>query len=164
MGNQSIDDTNNAIELYTNMVYSIAYTYLKNRADADDVYQEVFLALHRNSKEFNDENHRKAWLIKTTVNHSKKIALSSWRKKTVPLEQAQDSAVQFKLPEENLVYTALGELPDKYRMVIFLFYFQQQSTEEISEALKLNPNTVRTQLKRGREQLYEKLKGEYFHE
>lgn len=111
-----------------------------------------------------DEEHRKAWLLRTTINQSRRVTSSSWRQKTVPLSEREDVPVQFQEPEENEVWTALQSLAEDYRLPIYLFYFQELSTQEIAKVLAIRPGAVRMRLTRGREQLREKLKGAYFDE
>ena len=150
------------IDRYQEMVYGLALARTGNRAD--DVFQEVFLAYCQSGKTFRDEEHRKAWLLRTTVNQARRVTSSSWRKKTVPLSEREDAPVQFKEPEENRVWTALQELAEDYRLPIYLFYFQELSTQEVAKTLAIRPGAVRMRLTRGREQLREKLKGAYFDE
>ena len=152
------------IDRYQDTVYGLALARTGNRSDADDVFQEVFLAYHQCGKTFRDEEHRKAWLLRTTINQSRRVTSSSWRQKTVPLSEREDVPVQFQEPEENEVWTALQSLAEDYRLPIYLFYFQELSTQEIAKALAIRPGAVRMRLTRGREQLREKLKGAYFNE
>ena len=152
------------IDRYQDMVYGLALTRTGSRADADDVFQEVFIAYYQSGKNFRDEEHRKAWLLRTTINQSRRVTSSSWRQKTVPLSEREDAPVQFREPEENRVWEALQSLAEDYRLPIYLFYFQELSTQEIAKALAIRPGAVRMRLTRGREQLREKLKGEYFDE
>ena len=152
------------IDRYQDMVYGLALTRTGSRADADDVFQEVFLAYCQCGKVFRDEEHRKAWLLRTTINQSRRVTSSSWRQKTVPLSEREDAPVQFREPEENRVWEALQSLAEDYRLPIYLFYFQELSTQEIAKALAIRPGAVRMRLTRGREQLREKLKGAYFDE
>ena len=91
------------IDRYQNTVYGLALARTGNRADADDVFQEVFLAYCQCGKTFRDEEHRKAWLLRTTINQSRRVTSSSWRQKTVPLSEREDVPVQFQEPEENEV-------------------------------------------------------------
>ena len=152
------------IDHYQDMVYGLALTRTGSRADADDVFQEVFLAYCQCGKTFRDEEHRKAWLLRTTVNQCRRVTSSSWRRKTVPLSEREDAPVQFQEPEENQVWEALQSLNEDYRLPLYLFYFQGLSTREIAKALAVRPGTVRMRLVRGRDQLRETLKGEYFDE
>ena len=152
------------IDRYQDTVYGLALARTGSRADADDVFQEVFLAYYQCGKTFRDEEHRKAWLLRTTINQSRRVTSSSWRQKTVPLSEREDTPVQFQEPEENEVWTALQNLAEDYRLPIYLFYFQELSTQEIAKALAIRPGAVRMRLTRGREQLRETLKGAYFDE
>ncbi len=157
-------DPEDIIRLYASTVYGLALARTGSAADADDVFQEVFLVYHQSAPRFRDEEHRKAWLLRTTLNLSRRITTSTWRRKTVPLEERPDTAVPFRDPEENRIWAAVAALPEEYRLPIYLFYFQELSTQEIAKALRLRPGTVRMRLSRGRDRLRESLKGEYFDE
>ena len=157
-------DMDQLIHRYQNMVYGLALARTNSPADAEDVFQEVFLACFRSGKAFRDEEHRKAWLLRTTVNISRRFTASSWRRKTVPLSEQGAIPVLFREPEENLVWEAVQKLDDAYRLPIYLFYFQELSTAEIAKALSLRPGTVRMRLSRGRDMLREALKGDFFDE
>ena len=137
---------------------------IQSKADADDVFQEVFLAAYRKGITVKDNDEEKFWLIRTTLNQCKKITLSSWRRRTVPLEERKEEISFFRSREENDVFCAVTELPEKYRMVVYLYYFAEMSTDEIAEIMKVRSGTVRMQLTRAREMLKEKLKGGYFYE
>ena len=152
------------IDRYQNMVYGLALARTNSPADADDVFQEVFLACFQSGKVFRDEEHRKAWLLRTTVNISRRVTASTWRRKTVPLSEREDVPVLFRDPEENLVWEAVQALDEAYRLPIYLFYFQELSTAEIAKALSLRPGTVRMRLSRGRDMLREALKGDFVDE
>ena len=149
------------ISQYRSAVYGLALARTGSPADADDVFQEVFLAYCQSSKIFHDEEHRKAWLLRTTLNICRKLYRSSCRRKSVPLTEAETAPV-FQEPEENTIWEALCALEESYRLPLYLFYFQELSTEEIARALSLRPGTVRMRLSRGREQLRTMLKGDYF--
>lgn len=143
------------IETYFNMVYKIALSQTKDRTAADDVTQEVFLRYLKNKTEFENEEHRKAWLIRVTINCSKDVFSNAWAKKTVPLSEE----LVFESEETGEVYETVLELPEKYRSVIHLFYYEDMSVEEIAGALNRSPSAVKSQLFRGRELLRKKLKG-----
>ena len=146
------------VESFKNTVYGIAITHTGNTADAEDVFQEVFSICFDKNPRFANEEHCKAWLIRTALNCSRRVSLSSWRKKTVPLDAAENVGFSFALPEENLVFDALKKLPPKYRRVLYLFYFEELPSDEIARTLKLKPGTVRMQLLRGRELMRNSLK------
>lgn len=156
--NDCIDEI---INKYSSMIYRIALTHTRSSCDADDIFQEVFFRYFKSNATFNSEEHRKAWLINVTLKCCKKLWSCSWNKKTMPLDNELSVEMSF---EESNVYNALLELPTKYRTVIFLFYFEEMSIEEIHQTLGIKHSTIRTQLTRGRTMLREKLKGEYFYE
>ena len=145
------------IEKYTNMVYGIILTHLQNVSDAEDIFQEVFLTYYRKNIIFQGEEHKKAWLIKTTLLLCKKSYWKDKNKKTIPLEEIKEYSSPFLLKEENTVFEALCNLPEKYKIVFYLFYFVGMSTEEIAFALKIRSGTIRMRLSRGRKLLENKL-------
>lgn len=151
--NDLIDET---IEKYAGMVYRLAFSQTKNKSDADDVFQEVFLKYISTNRTFQSEEHEKAWLIRVTINCSKSLWLSAWRRHTVPLQEE----IAFDMPEDDELYHVLLQLPKKYRAVIHLFYYEDMSIAQISEILHEKESTVRTQLTRARAELRNLLKGD----
>lgn len=148
--------TETVINTYADMVFRLAFAQVRAKSDADDIFQEVFLRYIRKSPAFMSEEHRKAWLIRVTINCSKKFWSSAWQRRTVPLE---DRFV-FAMPEENELNEALRQLPPRYRSVIHLFYYEGYSVAEIGFALGRKQSTVRTQLTRARAILSDNLKGD----
>ncbi len=144
------------VNTYSDMVYKIAFARTKNKFDADDVFQEVFIRYMKNHHKLQTDEHTKAWLIRTTINCSYNIFNSSWFKKTVPL---MDNISFSKEANKDLYYSVL-ELPIKYRTIIHLFYYEDMSIREISESLGIKEGTIKSQLHRGRNLLKELLKGE----
>ena len=147
-------DTAEAVAQYGSAVYRLAYAMTRSRSDADDVFQEVFLRLHRSAPDFANEEHRRAWLLRVTANCARSLLASPWRMLTLPLEDVysyQDSV-------ESAVDEALAHLPGKYRAVIHLFYYEGYQTEEIARILGRSPSTVRAQLTRARQKLRTLLK------
>ena len=108
------------IEKYKDMVYRIAFSYCRNRSDADDVFQEVFLRYFRKSPVFENAEHEKAWLIRVTVNCSKSVLMSPWRKHEVEL----DDSIHYEDKYESDLFRAVMQLPAKYRIVIELYYYE----------------------------------------
>lgn len=161
------DSIQEIIERYSGMVYGIAAAHMRTREDAEDIYQEVFLIYLQKQQKFREEEHRKAWLIRTAMICCKRALGSSWKQRNVLAEDVSvvasavnkggEPSISFELKEENEVYMALRALPPKYRTVMYLFYFEQQSVQEISDVLKRRPGTVRMQLTRGREMMKELL-------
>ena len=148
------------IKLYSNMVYKLAFSQTRDKNTADDIYQEVFLRYIKKEPKFETEEHRKAWLIRVTVNCCKKLWGSSWIKRTVALDEST-MLKMFEIKEENYLHCELIKLPMKYRAVIHLFYYEDLSVEDISKVLNRKPSTVRTQLTRARYKLKEILKEDY---
>ena len=151
------DFLENAVKAYSNMVYRLAFSQTRNKSDADDIYQEVFLRYIKKMPLFETEEYRKAWLIRVTVNCCKKMWTSSWYKKIASL----DEITTFEMKEETNLHYELQKLPMKYRAVIHLFYYEDLNIEEISKALNQKPSTIRTQLTRARYRLKEILKEDY---
>lgn len=145
------------VKKFFNMVYKIALSRTGDTHHAEDVVQETFLRFLKTDKEFETEEHVKAWLIRVAVNCSKNVFLSSWYKKTAPLTED----ITFDSPEKSDVYFATLALPQKYRTVIHLFYYEDMPVKQIAEVLGTKESTVKSQLHRGRELLKENLKGEY---
>ncbi len=144
------------IRKYADMVYRMAFAHVRRHADADDIFQEVFLRYLKKRPQFENEEHEKRWFLKVTTNCAKSYLTSAWMRYFVPLE-----GEIFKEPEENRLSEALSQLPPKYRDVIHLHYYEGYKTEEIAEILRRKPDTVRKQLSRAREQLKEILKEEF---
>lgn len=151
------DCIENVVKFYSNMVYRLAFSQTRNKSDADDIFQEVFMRYIKKQPQFETEEHRKAWLIRVTINCTKKLWASSWLKKTKPL----DENMTFETREDTNLHYELQKLPIKYRVVIHLFYYEDLSIEEISSVLKRKPSTIRTQLTRARYKLKEILKEDY---
>ncbi len=142
-------------EKYFDTVYRLALSQTKDKFLAEDITQDVFLRFIRADKEFQNEEHVKAWLIRVTVNRCKSTFSAFFFKKTVPLTEE----IRFEQPEYSEIWTAVAKLPLKYKTVVHLFYYEDMSVKQISACLSLNESTVKSRLKRGREQLKEILKG-----
>lgn len=155
--NHSNRDITKALESYSNMVRRICYLYLKNNSDADDVFQEVFLALFRAPVQFESSEHEKAWIIRVTINKCKDYLKNFWYRNTDPLEHAKEQV--FETEKENELMHVISSLPKKYKDVIYLFYYEDYTVPEISAMLKEKESTIYSQLHRARKLLKEKLGG-----
>lgn len=133
---------------YSDMVYRLAFARVKNKYDADDVLQDVFLRFIKHSEKVTNEEHAKALLIRITINCSKSMLSSSWFKKTEPLSEN----LSVSQPESDTLDAVL-RLPKKYRTVIHLHYYMGYSVDEIAEILNTKSSTVKSQLHRARKQL-----------
>lgn len=146
-----------AVVQYQDMVYRIALHQFGVPQDAEDAVQEVFLRLYMEKKPFESGEHLRRWLIRVSINVCKDALKSPWRKRRVPMETIPDQPV-FDRPEERELYQAVMSLPEKYRTVLDLFYYEELSTKEIAALLGLRQSAVTTRLSRAREQLKKQLK------
>ena len=143
---------------YQNMVYRIALHYFGNSQDAEDAVQEVFLRLYTAEKSFESPEHLRRWLIRVTVNVCRDVLRSPWRRRRVSLEELPEEPV-FDQPEQAALYREVMALPEKYRTVLNLFYYEELSVKEIGELLGLRTSAVTTRLHRARARLKEQLGG-----
>jgi RNA polymerase sigma-70 factor (ECF subfamily) len=151
------------------MVHGVAVTHTACRGDAEDVFQEVFLAYHRAQPRCRDEEHRKAWLLRTALNISRRVAASSWRTRVVPLtvdDPPAPAAASFTFATErqDAIFRALAQLPEGNRTALYLFYFEDLPINEIAVLLDLEPAAVKMRLSRGRAQMRDQLREELFNE
>ncbi len=146
-------------EKYIDTVYRVALNYLKNPTDAEDITQDVFLALLRAHPDFTSDDHAKFWLIRVTVNACKKHFRSPWRK-VVPLD-AYTEQLPFQESAQKDLFFAVMSLPAKYRIPIYLYYYEEYTTGEIAELLNIPKGTVCTNLNRGRDKLKKMLQEEH---
>ncbi|MGN1115144.1 MAG: RNA polymerase sigma factor [Candidatus Ornithomonoglobus sp.] len=133
---------------YIDTVYRLALARTKSPENAGDVTQEVFLRLLESKKEFREEEHLKAWLLRVTINCTKDMLLSSWFCKNEPLDES--------MPAEDGVdeiYFLIMRMPEKYRTVLYLYYYEGYKTHEIAQITGRPHGTVKSQLSRGRELL-----------
>lgn len=155
-------DAEEALMEYGDMVYRIALLQMKNRSEAEDVFQEVFLRLVKYHSRIEGQEHLKAWLIRVTINCCRKQFDNAYRRKTVPFlkEEAVESFYEMETGEYG-VYEAVQNLPPDYRSVVHLFYYEQYTVRQISEVLAVSESVVKTRLSRARAKLKEILKGEF---
>ena len=151
------DVVTEALQKYSNMVRRICFMYLHNREDVEDVFQEVFLKLLQlNNMAFKDEEHKKAWLCRITINKCKDLCKSFWRKN---VESIEDKELPFEDKSESEVIQAVLSLPKKYKEVVYLYYYEDYAVKDIAEILSQKENTVYSDLHRARELLKHKLGG-----
>ena len=145
-----------AMERYADMVFRLAYSYLKNRADAEDVMQETLLKLYTQPT-LDTPEHERYWVVRVAVNECKRLLRSPWRRRTGPLEEAPEAAV-FDTPAQSALFQEVMALPPKYRAAVYLHYYEGYSVREVAGAMNANPSTVQTWLMRARGQLKTNLK------
>ena len=146
-----------AVEQYGDMVFRLAYSYLKNRADAEDVMQESLLKLYVEPREFESADHERHWLLRVAANECKKLLRSPWRRRTDPLDEAAEAAA-FDRPAQSELFRQVMALPPKYRAAVYLHYYEGYSVKETGELLGAKASTVQTWLMWARGQLKTKLK------
>lgn len=147
---------------YMDTVYRVALTRLKNMAEAEDITQTVFLKLYREPKPFASEAHVKHWLIRVAVNECNKLFRNPFRSAENIADYA--NSLRFETEEQSDLFDAVMALPEKYRLPIFLYYYEDYSTAEISKLLSIPTPTVATRLRRGREQLKQHLQEAMYHD
>lgn len=144
MGNIYVE----TMEKHADMVLRICFLYMKNKADAEDMFQNVFLKLCESRPPYDDEEHLKAWLITVARNECRNLLRSFWRRNVTSTDQI---VIPVKTKEDKGVISILLNLPTKYRDVIYLYYFEDYKINEISKLLRVKESTIKTRLKRGRE-------------
>lgn len=138
---------------YSNAVYRMAFAYCKKKADAEDIMQEVFIRRFSADIVFEDEAKEKSWLLKVTVNKCRDMFRSlryKYSLTSIPLEEAD---IIYETQEESDVYHAVMSLPNKYRTVIHLFYYEEYTIKEISAITGDKETAIQTQLYRARKKL-----------
>ena len=159
------------MEEYGTRVLHLAYFYVKDRHLAEDIAQEVFIKAYRNYDKFRGDASPYTWLYKITVNLCRDKARSAWWRRLLPTDDAnllahgESQAPPEEGPEEAVLRSAQGEelmaavmeLPDVYREVVVLYYYQDLSTVEIAEVTGVSDNTIKTRLFRARAMLRERL-------
>ncbi|MCR4997295.1 MAG: sigma-70 family RNA polymerase sigma factor [Butyrivibrio sp.] len=145
------------VEVYKDNIYAAAFSICKNAADAEDVVQDTFLQYYLSKKQFDDEKHVRYWILRVAINKAKNIQLSFRRKNETTLEEYIET-LTFETPESRDLFAEVMKLPEKYRVVIHLFYYEDYSIKEIAKILKLTEGSVKVRLSRGRAKLKDSLK------
>ena len=156
---RSEQEVNKAIEQYSNMIRRLCMIHLKNYADTEDIFQTVFLKYVLSSVAFESREYEKAWFIRVTVNACKDLLKSFFRSRTVSLEEIMEQPAQLSTDDREVLEAVLS-LPQKYKDVVYLHYYEGYTAPQISRILGKNKNTVYTLLTRSRQLLREKLGGD----
>lgn len=143
-------------EKFKNTVYSVVFHYVRNAEDAADLQQDVFVKLLGSDGEFESEEHVKAWLIRVAINLCKNHLRSRSRFSDAPLPEN----IPVVQEESNDLFAMVLTLPEKYRIPLHLFYYEEYSIRQIATAMELPEATVKIRLKRGREKLGKSLRKE----
>lgn len=155
-------DAGELLNEYADLIYKLAFSRMKNAADAEDIFQEVFLRYVSRRPSFDSEEHRKAWFIRVTINCCNKLFASAWRRHRASLDEAVEGiGGEPRCQDESGVLAAVGKLPPAYRTVVHLFYYEDLSIQQISSALRKKEGTIKSQLNRARAMLKQEL-GEGF--
>lgn len=146
-------------DMYKDIIYNIAYTYVHNSDDSLDISQDVFMKYLNSNEEFETLDNEKYWLIRVTINTSKNYVTSSWKKKVY-----SDSDVINNYSDKNedndekqMYYHIVTNLKDKYKEIIILHYYEDFKVEEIASILKLSISCVKKRLERGRQIIKEEV-------
>jgi len=151
-------EVNKAIERYSDTVCRLCMIHLKNHADTEDIFQTVFLKYVLSSVVFENEEHEKAWFIRVTMNACKDLLKSFFRSHAVSIDEVIEQPAALP-PDNREVLEAVLSLPQKYRDVVYLHYYEEYTAPQISRILGKNVNAVYTLLTRARQMLREKLGG-----
>ena len=160
---RSEQETIRAIERYSDTIQRLCMVHLKNDADTEDIFQTVFLKYVLSSVSFENDEHEKAWFIRVTINACKDLLKSFFRSHTVSLDNVMEQSAELP-PDYRDVWEAVFSLPQKYRDVVYLHYFEDYTAPQISRILGKNVNTIYTLLTRSKQMLKEKLGGAYEYE
>lgn len=156
------------MDKYGNSILHLAYSYVGNREIAEDLTQEIFVKCYQKMDQYQKRSSLKSWLWRIAINHCKDY-LKSWHYKHIVIsdEQAKctssgerevEHEVIQKYEDEQLVQAVLS-LPDTYREVLYLYYFEELKIKEISNLINVNQNTIKTRLKKAKEILKDRLEG-----
>ena len=155
---RSEEEANRAVDLYGDTVRRICMIHLKNKADTEDIFQNVFLKYVLRTAPFDSPEHEKAWIIRVTANACKDLLRSFFRSRTVSLDVLIETPRE--MPEDHSdILEAVLALPEKYKDPIYLHYYEGYTAEEIGRILGKNTNTVYTLLTRARQMLKTRLEG-----
>lgn len=144
---------NYAVDTYSDMVYRIALNITQCPYDSFDVSQEVFIRLVKNHEKIKDKEHLKAWLIRVTVNCSRSFMKSKSIRQVISFEDIKESDLVSSDVEEPQITKLVWQLPEKYRTVIYLFYYEEMKIPQIAQVLGVSQSAVKLRLSRGREKL-----------
>lgn len=162
---RSDEDIENTIRRYTNLLYRTSFFMLKNKADADDVVQDTFYRYMTTNISFNEEEHKKAWLLKVAQNRCRDLLRSHKIRAYIPYEEVEQSLVYKEGIEKKDIddLIKIANLNYKYKSVIMLYYYEDYSIDEIANILEISVNAVKKRLQRARDKVkvaYEKKYGE----
>ncbi len=157
----NISRTERAVYRYKDTVYGLAVTQLRSKPNADDVFQEVFMTYLEKAPDFESDEHEKAWLIRTTINISRRYTvLPRW----ISLENfsGEPADISLETEQQRRVFNEVQSLPEKYRLAIYLYYFEGMPAAECARVLKISEEALRKRLSRGRDILRKRLESDRY--
>ena len=147
------------IELHQKSLYAAAFSVCRNIDDANDAVQDTFIQYYTSKKQFHNGEHLKAWLLRVAINRAKDISGSFWKRNRISIEDCMNE-LPFEDQEEHALFEEVMKLPEKYREVIHLYYYEDLSAREIARILRITEGSVKMRLSRGRSFLRDVLKEE----
>ena len=160
----NVTEYNSCVDKYLKMVYRISFHYFGNREDAEDVSQDVFLKLYSHNTKFESEEELKAWLIRVTTNTCHSYFRNPFRKRKTEIDEKEienivgSSSSEQEIINRKVVMDAVMSLPERYRIVVYLYYYEEYSICQISNTRNIKETTIQTRLSRAREKLKSVLK------
>ena len=160
----NVTEYNSCVDKYLKMVYRISFHYFGNREDAEDVSQDVFLKLYSHNTKFESEEELKAWLIRVTTNTCHSYFRNPFRKRKTEIDEKEienivgSSSSEQEIINRKVVMDAVMSLSERYRIVVYLYYYEEDSICQISNTLNIKETTIQTRLSRAREKLKSVLK------
>lgn len=152
--------TEEIFQTYTDRLFAIAFTVCQNREDAEDAVQDTLIRYCGAKKDFESEEHIRAWLIRVVINRAKDIRACLWRRKRAAWEEEM-AALPFEEPEDSRLFEAVMGLEEKYRVVVHMFYYEDYDIREIARILGCPGGTVKSRLSRARALLKNTLKEDW---
>lgn len=146
--------------MYQDNLFAVAFNICQNTQDAEDVIQDTFVQYYTTKKEFENEQHIRAWLLRVVINKAKNVTRTFWRRNKISIEDYMET-LTFDTPESETLFETVMQLPEKYRIAIHLYYYEDYAVREIADILKLSESNVKTRLSRGRAMLKKELKEEW---
>ena len=146
--------------MYQDNLFAAAFNICRNAQDAEDVIQDTFVQYYTTKKEFENEQHIRAWLLRVVINKAKNVTRTFWRRNKISIEDYMET-LTFDTPESETLFETVMQLPEKYRIAIHLYYYEDYAVREIADILKLSESNVKTRLSRGRAMLKKELKEEW---
>lgn len=148
------------VALYQNNLFAAAFNVCKNAQDAEDIVQDTFIQYYTMKKEFDNEQHIRAWLLRVAINKAKNANHTFWRRNKLSLDDYMET-LTFETPQSENLFETVMQLPEKYRIVIHLYYYEDYSVREIADILRISESNVKARLSRGRGMLKAVLKEEW---